>query len=82
MTPLKLEVVSFTASFMTDNFTLEELKVILAYNKTSAGRKAIALMPQMMGQLQVIMQKTIPQLIRNFQASMKNKMENTKKNKS
>ena len=82
MAPLKREVISFMVSFMTDKFTLEELKVMLDYNKTSAGQKALALMPQMMAGLQIKIQKSLPEIVQNFQKTLQNELKNKQKSKS
>ncbi len=80
MKPLKDGTQAFMLSFMSDNFTIDELQVMLEYNKSSAGQKGLSLMPQMMTQLQVMVQQQMPQIIGNFKATLQKRVEASENN--
>lgn len=82
MAPFKEEVIYFMISFMDKNFTTDELQTMLEYQKTQAGQKALSLMPQMMAQLQVMVQQKMPEIMMDFKANLAKKVAPVVKNES
>ena len=80
MVGLTDDVMAFSAEFWVRNFTLEEMKSILAFYQTPTGKKTISMMPQLMVENQKFIQQKLPDLMQNLQEKFKQRLAAQQKN--
>ncbi|WP_417317474.1 DUF2059 domain-containing protein [Emcibacter sp.] len=66
---------AFSAGFIVENYTLEDLKVMLEFYKSPTGKKSMALMPKMMMQTQQFMQSILPGTMTNIQQKLQTRFD-------
>ncbi|MFC7049556.1 DUF2059 domain-containing protein [Emcibacter nanhaiensis] len=75
MTKVSNRTAAFGAGFMVQNYTIEDLQVMLEFYKSPTGKKSMALMPQMMMQTQKFMQTILPDAFANIQQKIQTRFD-------
>ncbi len=69
------EMMKFTDGLMSKYFTEGELREMLAFYKTTAGRKSIQVMPQVMQETMIWVQQAVGELVPRIMEKLKARLE-------
>ncbi|WP_321392660.1 DUF2059 domain-containing protein [Emcibacter sp.] len=75
MSKMTNQTAAFSAGFMVENYTIDDLKVMLEFYKSPTGKKSMALMPEMMVKTQKFMQSVLPGTFSNIQQKLQSRFD-------